>query len=66
MIRFRRIILFLLCAATVSPVLANSSSLAGDEGITNLRWKPGVIRLAISTSLLKEGHAAFSLSNDTL
>lgn len=55
MIRFRRIILFVLCAATVSPVLANSSSLVGDEGITNLRWKPGVIRLAISTSLLKEG-----------
>ncbi len=54
MSRFRKIVIALLSLAAFSPVLANSALLAGDEAITNLRWKPGVIRIAISASLLRE------------
>lgn len=52
--RLRTIALAALCLAAVSSVLANSVSLAGDEGVTNLRWKPGAIRIAISSSLLRD------------
>ncbi len=55
MISFRKIVFALLSLAAFSPVLANSALLAGEEKMTNLRWKPGVIRIAISASLLRDG-----------
>ena len=54
MVRARKIILLALCLAAVSSAVANSVSLVGDEAVTNLRWKAGSIRLAISASLLRE------------
>ncbi len=50
--RFRNIVLASL--SLVSSVLANSAFLAGDEAVTNLRWRSGPIRIAISASLLRE------------
>jgi hypothetical protein len=50
----RRISLGLLLLAAASVVSANTVSLAGDEGVTNLRWKAGVVRIAVSSSLLRE------------
>lgn len=44
----------LLLLAAVSSVFANTVSLAGDESVTNLRWKTGVVRIAVSSSLLRE------------
>jgi hypothetical protein len=43
-----------LLMAAVASALANNVSLAGDEAVTNLRWKAGVIRIAISSSLLRD------------
>jgi len=40
--------------ATLSPVFANSVSLVGDEGVSNLRWKTGVVRISVSSSILRE------------
>src|SRR5687767_5037332 len=54
MLRLRHIVFLSLSLAVASSTLANSALLAGDEAITNLRWKPGAIRLAISASLLRE------------
>lgn len=55
MTRFRRIILALVTLVAVSPLFASSASFAGDDAVTNLRWKAGsVIRIAVSTSLLRE------------
>jgi hypothetical protein len=54
MVGLRRSILIFLLLAAVSTAFANSVSLAGDEGITNLRWKAGVVRIAVSSSLLRE------------
>ena len=47
------LILSLVLTATL-PAFANSVSLAGDEGVSNLRWKNGLVRISISTSLLRE------------
>ena len=54
MIGLRKSIFVFLLLAAASTAFANSVSLAGDEGITNLRWKAGVVRIAISSSLLRE------------
>src|SRR5678815_2194918 len=55
MFGFRRSLsVALLLLAAVSSVFANTVSLAGDEGVTNLRWKAGVVRIAISSSLLRD------------
>jgi hypothetical protein len=40
--------------AIASPVLANSVSHSGDASLSELRWKTGTIRVAISASLLRE------------
>lgn len=52
--RFRRSIFASLLLAAVSTALGSSASLAGDDALPSLRWKTGVIRIAISTSLLRE------------
>ena len=54
MFGLRRFIFAFLLFAAASTAFANSVSLAGDEGITNLRWKAGVVRIAVSSSLLRE------------
>ena len=55
MFGFRRSLsVALLLLAAISSVFANTVSLAGDEGVTNLRWKAGVVRIAISSSLLRD------------
>jgi hypothetical protein len=51
---FWNILIVSLVLGTISPVLATSALLAGDDAGTNLRWKPGVIRVAVSASLLRE------------
>ncbi|HUR98397.1 MAG TPA: matrixin family metalloprotease [Pyrinomonadaceae bacterium] len=51
---FKKSIFASLLLAAASAAFANSVSLAGDEGVTNLRWKAGVVRVAISSSLLRE------------
>lgn len=53
--RFRKLVFVSLLLAAVSSVFANSVSLGGDEAATNLRWKSGVIRIAVSPSLIREG-----------
>ena len=40
--------------APVSPVFSYTTLLAGDGAATNLKWKVGVIRIAVSASLLRE------------
>lgn len=54
MLGFKKSIFASLLLAAASGAFANSVSLAGDEGVTNLRWKAGVVRIAISSSLLRE------------
>ena len=54
MFGFKKSIFASLLLAAASAAFANSVSLAGDEGVTNLRWKAGVVRIAVSSSLLKE------------
>ena len=45
----------LLILATLSPAAsAGTLSLAADEAVGTLRWKAGVVRLAVSVSLLRE------------
>jgi hypothetical protein len=51
---FRKSILASLLLAAVSSVFSSSTSVAPDEAVTSLRWKSGLIRIAISTSLLHE------------
>lgn len=46
-----------LLLAAVSSVFANTASLAGDEGVTNLRWKAGVVRIAVSSSILRDAQS---------
>ena len=46
--------MLLLSLAVVLPVFANPVSLSGDAAVTHLRWRTGTIRVAVSTSLLKE------------
>ncbi len=43
-----------LLVAAASSVFANPAWLAGEERITNLRWKAGSVRIAVSTSILRE------------
>ena len=50
----RKLVLVLLFLAAVSPVFANSLTFAGEAAMTNLRWRSGPIRIAISASLLRE------------
>ena len=52
--QLRKLVLVFTVLALVSPVLANSVSLAGDEGVSNLRWRNGVVRISISSSVLRE------------
>lgn len=52
--RCKNFALTLLTLAAFSPVFGNSVSLAGDEAVSSLRWRPGTIRIAISSSLLRE------------
>ena len=55
MIGVRKITCLLLVLATLaSSVLGGSSSFAADDAVGTLRWRPGAIRIAISSSLLKE------------
>ncbi len=54
MFGFRKIILASLLLAAASSAFANSASLATDESVMNLRWKAGVVRIAVSNSLLRE------------
>jgi hypothetical protein len=55
MFGFRKsIFALLLMAAASTMALANSVSYAGDEGVTSLRWKTDVVRIAISSSLIRE------------
>ncbi len=54
MFRFRKLMIASLLLAAVSSVVANPASLAGDERVTNLRWKAGSVRIAVSTSILRE------------
>lgn len=49
-----KLILAALCLAAASTAIANSVSLVGDDSVTSLHWKSGVIRIAVSASLLKE------------
>jgi hypothetical protein len=51
---FGKFLLLSLVLAAVSPLYGNSVSLAGDEGISNLRWRNGVVRISISSSVLRE------------
>src|SRR5215218_2170698 len=51
---FKKSIFALLLLAAASAAFANSVSLVGEEGITNLRWKAGVVRIAVSSSMLRE------------
>ncbi len=55
MFRFKNLMIaaWLLLAAVTS-VVANPVSLAGEERIKNLRWKAASIRIAVSTSILRE------------
>jgi hypothetical protein len=48
--------------ATVSAASANSVWFAGDATVADLRWKTGVIRIAISASLLRE---SANIKNDS-
>src|SRR5215204_2155595 len=50
----RKPVLALLLLAAVSSVFPSSTSLGADDTVTSLRWKAGVIRIAISTSLIHE------------
>jgi hypothetical protein len=54
MLGFKKSIFASLLLAAASAAFANSVSLAGDEGVTNLRWKAGAVRIAVSNSLLRE------------
>src|SRR5688572_28637610 len=54
MFRVRQILLVLLVAAASLSLFANSVLLSGDADVTDLRWKNGVIRVAVSASLLRE------------
>jgi len=49
-----KLVLLPLVLATVSPLFANSVWLAGEEGVSNLRWRNGVVRISISSSVLRE------------
>jgi hypothetical protein len=49
-----KLVLLSLVLATVSPLFANSVWLAGEEGVSNLRWRNGVVRISISSSVLRE------------
>ena len=51
---FGKFLLLSVSLATVSPVLSNTVSLAGDEAVSNLRWKSGVVRISVSSSVLRE------------
>src|SRR5262245_58406613 len=53
--RLQKIVGLLLMLATISSVgSAGSLSFAGDESVGTLRWKSGVVRLAVSVSLLRD------------
>jgi len=52
--RFRQSVIVSLLLAAVSSVFANSVSLGGGEAAPDLRWKSGVIRIAVSISVLRE------------
>lgn len=54
MTRFRAIVVLALVLSMMWSTRANSVSLAGDEAVTTLRWKSAVIRIAISSSLLRD------------
>ncbi|MEP6705183.1 MAG: matrixin family metalloprotease, partial [Acidobacteriota bacterium] len=54
MFGFKKTIFASLLIGAASTVFANSFSLASEEGITNLRWRAGIIRIAVSSSLLRE------------
>jgi hypothetical protein len=54
MFRSRKFALAVLILTAVSSTFASTGLLAEDEAVTNLRWKPGVIRIAVSASLLRE------------
>jgi hypothetical protein len=43
-----------LLLAVACAAFANSVSLAGDEAVTDLRWKSGLVRFAVSSSLLRD------------
>jgi predicted Zn-dependent protease len=51
-----------LLLAAVSPLFANTVSLAGDTGVTDLRWRTGPIRVSVSASLLRESS---NIKNDS-
>jgi hypothetical protein len=51
---FKKSLFSLLLLTAVSTTLANSVLLAGEEGVTSLRWKAGTVRIAVSSSLLRE------------
>lgn len=51
---FGTFLLLSLVLAAVSSVFANTVLLAGDEGVSNLRWRNGVVRISISNSVLRE------------
>src|SRR6478736_10281407 len=51
---FAKFVLLSMSLAAVVPGFANSVYLAGDEGVSNLRWKTGVVRISVSTSILRE------------
>jgi hypothetical protein len=51
----RRFVIFAsLIFAAASAAFANSASLAAEDALPSLKWKVGTIRIAISTSLLRE------------
>ena len=50
----RIIVLTLVCVLALVPGYANSVLFGVDEGASMLRWKTGSIRIAVSTSLLRE------------
>ncbi|MEO8574495.1 MAG: matrixin family metalloprotease [Pyrinomonadaceae bacterium] len=54
MVGFKKSIFASLLLAAASAAFANSVSLVGEEGVTHLRWKAGVVRIAVSSSLLRE------------
>lgn len=52
--RFRSLLVALFLLAVTSSAFANTTSLFGDGIANNLRWKPGIVRISVSSSLLRE------------
>ena len=52
---FGKLFFAILISVAASSMFANTVLLAGDASVSNLRWKAGPIRIAVSSSLLRDG-----------